>query len=64
MNFTSIVGLIEDLNEEGFIVKANQEMDAVYVIHAETKVSSKCLFSSSEVRAWAAGFLARHKKGN
>lgn len=64
MNFTSVVKLIEDLHKAGFVVKVNGSMDSVVVEHVETKVKSNSLYSPTEAQFWAAGFLARHKKGD
>jgi SOS-response transcriptional repressor LexA len=64
MNFTSVVKLIDDLHKTGFVVKVNGSMDSVVVEHLETKIKSYPLYSHTEAKTWAAGFLARHKKGN
>lgn len=63
MNFTSVVKLIESLNKTGFVVKVDVSMDSVVVEHIETKIKSNNLYSANEAQFWAAGFLARHKKG-
>ena len=64
MNFTSVVKLIDDLHKSGFVVKVDGCMESVVVEHIETKIKSNPLYSHTEAKFWAAGFLARHKKGN
>jgi len=64
MSFTSVVKLIESLYMNGFVVRVDGSMDSVVVEHIETKIKSNSLYSPTEAQFWAAGFLARHKKGD
>lgn len=59
--FVSNVGLVEKLSVWGFTISAGQ--DSVHLRHTESG-ESVTLYTATEVRAWASGFVRAYQKGH